>query len=64
MDSQTAPLAEKRRALIVVDVQEDFVEGGSLAVSGGRRLAELISEEGVRNAFAEQLPKAGVTVQP
>jgi len=33
----------KRRALIVVDVQEDFVEGGSLAVSGGRELAERIA---------------------
>ncbi|MFI9537554.1 nicotinamidase [Nocardia fusca] len=33
-----------KRALIVVDVQNDFCEGGSLAVSGGARVAELISE--------------------
>ncbi|MGW0182316.1 nicotinamidase [Nocardia sp. NPDC003345] len=33
-----------RRALIVVDVQNDFCEGGSLAVAGGARIAELISD--------------------
>ena len=32
------------RALIVVDVQNDFVEGGSLAVTGGRAVATRISE--------------------
>ncbi|ONM47233.1 isochorismatase family protein [Nocardia donostiensis] len=32
------------RALIIVDVQNDFCEGGSLAVSGGARVAELISD--------------------
>ena len=32
------------RALIVVDVQNDFCEGGSLAVSGGARVAAAISE--------------------
>jgi nicotinamidase-related amidase len=31
------------RALIVVDVQNDFVEGGSLAVTGGRDVATRIS---------------------
>ncbi len=31
------------RALIVVDVQNDFVEGGSLGVEGGRDVATLIS---------------------
>ena len=31
-------------ALIVVDVQKDFVEGGSLAVDGGLRLARRIAE--------------------
>ena len=39
--------AEMGRALIVVDVQNDFCEGGSLAVAGGadvaRRIAELIA---------------------
>ena len=33
-----------KRALIVVDVQNDFCEGGSLAVSGGARVASDISE--------------------
>lgn len=32
-----------KRALIVVDVQNDFCEGGSLAVAGGARVAGLIS---------------------
>lgn len=32
------------RALIIVDVQNDFCEGGSLAVSGGARVARRISE--------------------
>lgn len=31
-----------RTAVIVVDVQNDFVEGGALAVTGGRELAERI----------------------
>ena len=31
--------------LIVVDVQKDFVEGGSLAVDGGLRLARKIAEQ-------------------
>ena len=32
------------RALIVVDVQNDFVEGGSLGVDGGRAVASRISD--------------------
>ncbi|WP_405489825.1 isochorismatase family protein [Nocardia sp. NBC_00511] len=32
------------RALIVVDVQNDFCEGGSLAVAGGAAVAERITE--------------------
>jgi nicotinamidase/pyrazinamidase len=32
-----------RRALIIVDVQNDFCEGGSLAVTGGSRVAGSIS---------------------
>jgi nicotinamidase/pyrazinamidase len=31
------------RAVIVVDVQNDFCEGGSLAVTGGSRVARLVS---------------------
>ena len=40
---QETPMTATRRALIVVDVQNDFVEGGSLAVSGGRDVASRIS---------------------
>jgi len=32
-----------RTALVVVDVQNDFVEGGSLPVTGGRQVASLVS---------------------
>lgn len=34
-----------RRALVIVDVQFDFVEDGSLAVTGGREVARKIAEE-------------------
>lgn len=34
---------ESKRALIVVDVQNDFCEGGSLAVTGGAAVAAAIS---------------------
>ncbi|WP_448318966.1 isochorismatase family protein [Streptomyces sp. CO7] len=44
-----------RRALIVVDVQNDFCEGGSLAVSGGADVAaaitELIGQAGQAGAY-------------
>ena len=32
------------RALIIVDVQNDFCEGGSLAVAGGSAVAQAISD--------------------
>ena len=37
-------MAEAARALIIVDVQNDFCEGGSLAVAGGAEVARRISE--------------------
>ena len=40
------------RALIVVDVQNDFCEGGSLAVAGGAAVAAAITEH-VRTAAGE-----------
>jgi nicotinamidase/pyrazinamidase len=40
------------RALIVVDVQNDFCEGGSLAVTGGAAVAAAISEH-MRTAAGE-----------
>lgn len=41
----TAVDTQTHRALVIVDVQEDFVEGGSLAVAGGRELAYKIATE-------------------
>ena len=35
--------APQIRALVIVDVQNDFVEGGSLGVTGGRAVASAIS---------------------
>jgi nicotinamidase/pyrazinamidase len=37
-------MVERVRALIIVDVQNDFCEGGSLAVTGGAALAGAISD--------------------
>lgn len=33
-----------RKALIIVDIQNDFVEGGTLAVDGGKELATKVAE--------------------
>ena len=44
------------RALIVVDVQNDFCEGGSLPVTGGARVASEISE--LLHHWARKDPKA------
>jgi nicotinamidase/pyrazinamidase len=38
------------RALLIVDVQNDFCEGGSLAVAGGAEAARLISEHLAQNS--------------
>ena len=45
-----------KRALIVVDVQNDFCEGGSLAVTGGAEVAFRIHE--LLRHWTEQGPKA------
>ena len=45
-----------KRALIVVDVQNDFCEGGSLPVYGGAAVAHKISE--LLHHWSEQDPKA------
>ena len=37
-------MTDSTRALLIVDVQNDFVEGGSLGVEGGRAVATRISE--------------------
>ena len=41
---------EGTRALIIVDVQNDFCEGGSLAVAGGADVARAVSEHVSRHA--------------
>lgn len=38
------PMQNKSSALIIVDVQNDFVEGGSLAVSGGKAIVPIINK--------------------
>jgi nicotinamidase/pyrazinamidase len=43
-DEESDRLAGRRRALLVVDVQNDFCEGGSLAVAGGAGVAAAISD--------------------
>jgi nicotinamidase/pyrazinamidase len=45
-----------KQALIVVDVQNDFCEGGSLAVDGGARVASDIAE--LLHHWTRQDPKA------
>jgi len=40
------------RALVVVDVQNDFCEGGSLAVAGGAEVAARISEHLAHGGYA------------
>ena len=42
-DQHTGPTIRARRALIVVDVQPTFCEGGALAVAGGNAVAERIA---------------------
>ncbi|MFC5730212.1 MULTISPECIES: nicotinate phosphoribosyltransferase [Nocardioides] len=41
---------DTKKALIVVDVQNDFVEGGSLGVTGGREVASRISAHLAKHA--------------
>ena len=42
-EQHTGPAASTRRALIVVDVQPTFCEGGALPVAGGNAVAERIA---------------------
>ena len=42
--TETKPATETKKALIVVDVQNDFCEGGSLAVDGGAAVAQSITD--------------------
>ncbi|MFM6849150.1 MAG: isochorismatase family protein [Terrabacter sp.] len=42
--------AGSARALVIVDVQNDFCEGGSLAVAGGAEVARMVTEHVSRHA--------------
>ena len=44
MSSTPAPGTSGRKALVVVDVQNDFCEGGSLAVAGGLAVAAAVKD--------------------
>lgn len=43
-------MTEPRRALVIVDIQNDFCEGGSLGVPGGADVAAAISEYAAAHA--------------
>lgn len=55
-----------KRALIIVDVQNDFCEGGSLAVTGGAEVARAISDhvEQHRDDYAEVVATADWHIDP
>jgi nicotinamidase/pyrazinamidase len=52
------------RALIVVDVQNDFCEGGSLAVNGGARVAAAIRAHVADNPAEQPPDPVHATAQP
>ena len=53
------------RALIIVDVQNDFCEGGSLAVTGGAAVARAISERlGTDHEYAHVVATKDFHVDP
>jgi nicotinamidase/pyrazinamidase len=53
------------RALIIVDVQNDFCEGGSLAVTGGAAVARAISERlGADHEYAHVVATKDFHVDP
>ena len=47
-------------ALIIVDVQNDFIEGGSLGVAGGKNVAERLADK-VHHVFPEMFDHLVVT---
>ncbi len=52
------------KALIVVDVQNDFCEGGSLAVAGGAAVAEAISQHIVSSSYDHVVATRDYHVDP
>ncbi|MBG0828379.1 isochorismatase family protein [Planomonospora sp. ID67723] len=51
-------------ALIIVDVQNDFCEGGSLAVGGGARVADAISRHTASHAYDHVVATRDFHVDP
>ncbi|PXY20932.1 isochorismatase family protein [Prauserella muralis] len=51
-------------ALIVVDVQNDFCEGGALAVAGGAAVAEAISRHARRDGYAHVVATRDYHIDP
>lgn len=49
MPTDPVPSADPRRALLVVDVQPTFCEGGALAVAGGNAVAEAVATFATRH---------------
>lgn len=60
----TETLAEPGTALIVVDVQNDFCEGGSLAVTGGAAVAAAISRRMAEGPYAHVVATRDHHVDP
>jgi nicotinamidase/pyrazinamidase len=52
------------RALIIVDVQNDFCEGGSLAVTGGAAVAAAISERLAEHEYAHIVATKDFHIDP
>jgi len=52
------------RALVIVDVQNDFCEGGSLAVAGGTAVAQAISAHVPRGGYAHVVATRDHHVDP
>jgi nicotinamidase/pyrazinamidase len=52
------------RALVIVDVQNDFCEGGSLAVAGGAAVARAISAHAVGGGYAHVVATRDHHVDP
>lgn len=52
------------RALIVVDVQNDFCEGGSLAVEGGAEVAQKISDLLIEHDYAHVVATKDFHIDP
>ncbi|MCP2293240.1 nicotinamidase [Nocardia amikacinitolerans] len=52
------------RALIIVDVQNDFCEGGSLAVEGGAAVADRISDHASTGEYAAVVATRDYHVDP